>query len=49
MKKVKNANQAIEVFQLLGIKDVLKIGKEVKALKYLSYHLKLCTLTATKK
>ena len=33
MKKVKNANQAIEVFQLLGIKDVTKVWQRNKGTK----------------
>ena len=33
MKKVKNANQAIEVFQLLGIKDVTKDWQRSKGTK----------------
>ena len=33
MKKVKNANQAIEVFQLLGIKDVTKDWQRNKGTK----------------
>ena len=33
MKKVKNANQAIEVFQLLGIKDVTKDWQRSKGIK----------------
>ena len=33
MKKVKNANQAIEVFQLLGIKDVTKDWQRSKGAK----------------
>ena len=33
MKKVKNANQAIEVFQLLGIKDVTKDWQRRKGTK----------------
>ena len=33
MNKVKNANQAIEVFQLLGIKDVTKDWQRSKGTK----------------
>ena len=41
MKKVKNANQAIEVFQLLGIKDVTKDWQRNKGTKVFELPFKI--------